>query len=452
MPTSAHSRLIEKIRNSAVPLTGNARDYNSLMEMIGDARYVLIGEATHGSDEFYRIRADITKRLIEHCGFAAVAVEGDWPDCYRANRYVRGDESIGSPERALSEFQRFPAWMWRNEAVAEFLDWLRGFNEKASSPERKVGFYGLDLYSLYGSIQAVTEYLNKVDPPAAARARNYYACFDHKLRLAANPQEYGQAAALGITPACKKQAVEQLVELRLRAFDYMKRNGFAADEEYFCAEQNAKVVVQAEQYYRMMFQGRVSSWNLRDAHMTQTLYALAEHLSRWRGGRAKIVVWAHNSHVGDARATELGAQGEWNIGQLVREAHGRDAALIGFSTYGGTVTAASRWNGDAERKTMLPAMRESCEALFHETGVKNFLAVLRGNADLAHHLAASRLQRAIGVLYLPQSERSSHYFFSKLPEQFDAVIHVDTTEALKPLKPTASWRMDEVFETYPTGL
>jgi erythromycin esterase-like protein len=433
MHSKAHSHLITEIRNHAIRLTGQPTDYTALLDMIGDAKYVLIGEATHGSEEFYRIRADITKQLIRYYGFAGVAVEADWPDAYRANRYVRdGSSHILNANSALNEFLRFPQWMWRNEVVVEFLDWLREYNEKKLDYQRKAGFYGLDLYSLHTSIEAVIEYLDKVDPAAAERARHHYSCFEHCD--SGDPQEYGYAATLGLTPNCEHEVIHQLLELHHRRFDYLKRDGFAAGEEFFCASQNAKTIVDAEKYYRTMFQSRVSSWNLRDKHMTETLYALTDHLTQQRQEPAKIVVWAHNSHVGDARATEMGSQGEWNIGQLVREAHGRDAVLIGFSTYSGTVTAASQWDGQTQQKIVRPGMKESYEALFHETGIPNFMLILRDNMELAKHLDLSRLQRAIGVLYLQETERQSHYFFSKLPEQFDAMIHFDTTHALKPLE------------------
>lgn len=448
MNTNAHSHLIKEIRRHAVALTGQPTDYTPLLDMIGDAKYVLIGEATHGTEEFYRIRAQLTKKLIRYYGFSAVAVEADWPDAYRVNRYVRGG-STHNANGALAEFLRFPTWMWRNEAVVEFLDWLREYNEKKTTYQEKTGFYGLDLYSLHASIEAVIQYLDKVDPAAAERARHHYSCFNHYD--SGDPQEYGYAATLGLTPTCEREVIQQLMTLRQRRFDYAKRDGFAAGEDFFCAEQNAKLIIDAEAYYRTMFQGRVSSWNLRDKHMTDTLYALTEHLTQQRGEQAKVVVWAHNSHIGDARATEMGTQGEHNIGQLVREAHGSDAVLIGFSTYRGTVTAASQWDGPAEQKIVRPAMQESYEALFHEADIPNFMLLLRDNQDLARYLGLSRLQRAIGVLYLPQSERQSHYFFSKLPEQFDAIIHLDTTRALKPLETTGLWHKGEVFETYPSG-
>ncbi|HEU5046519.1 MAG TPA: erythromycin esterase family protein [Rickettsiales bacterium] len=450
MNIKAHSHLIQEIRNHAIQLTGHAHDYTKLLEMIGDARFVLIGEATHGTDEFYRIRAEITKQLIRYYGFSAVAVEADWPDSYRVNRYVRGHEHIHNADSALSEFLRFPTWMWRNHVIADFINWMREYNTGKSLPQDKIGFYGLDLYSLRTSIEAVLKYLDNVDPDAALRARHYYGCFTERQLY--NPQEYGYEAALGLPRTCEQDVVKQLVMLRQRKFDYVKKDGFAAGEEYFHAEQNAKLVADAEEYYRSMFKGRVLSWNMRDKHMTDTLYALADHLSQQRGEVAKLVVWAHNSHVGDARATEMGSQGEFNIGQLVRQAYGNNSVLIGFSTYNGTVTAASQWDGTAEKKTVRHAMPESYEALFHETGIANFLLMLRQNDNLMHHLDISRLQRAIGVLYLPEYERQSHYFFSKLPEQFDAIIHIDRTTALQPLEPEALWHKGEVFETYPSGL
>lgn len=447
---TAHSNLIQDIRSHAIELNGHPGSFTPLLDMIGDAQFVLIGEATHGTDEFYRIRADLTKQLIRYYGFAAVAVEGDWPDCYRANRYVRGTGGLHNANSALAEFLRFPTWMWRNEVVIEFLDWMREYNEKKLDYQQKAGFYGLDLYSLHASIDAVIKYLELVDPGAAGHARYHYGCFDHYD--SGDPQSYGYAATLGLTPSCEREVIQQLLELQQRRFDYLQRNGLVAGEEFFCAEQNAKVARDAEAYYRTMFQGRVASWNLRDKHMADTLHDLTEHLTQQRGEKAKIVVWAHNSHVGDARATEMGAQGEWNIGQLMRESYGSNAVLIGFSTYRGTVTAASQWDGEAEQKIVRPGLKESYEALFHEVGIPNFMLLLRDNKELAHHLDISRLQRAIGVLYQPESERRSHYFYSKLPQQFDAIIHLDTARALKPLETSGLWHKGEVFDTYPAGL
>ena len=449
MPAPAYSHLIEKVRNHAIALTGNTADYTALFEMIGDARFVLIGEATHGTDEFYDIRAELTKQIIRYHGFAAVAVEADWPDAYRVNRYVRGDPDINNADSALGDFARFPTWMWRNEVVVEFAEWLRDYNQKRIPTSKKAGFYGLDLYSLNASIRAVIDYLDKVDPPAALRTRHYYGCFDNFY--AQNPQDYGYASTVGLTRSCERDVVRQLAVLRQRAFDYLQQDGQIASDAFFCAEQNAKLVVNAEEYYRSMFQNRASSWNLRDRHMAETLESLAAHLSEQRGEPAKIVVWAHNSHVVDARATEMGERGELNIGQLMRERHGSDAVLIGFSTYDGTVTAASEWDGPAEKKAVRPALAESYEALFHDTGLKNFLLILRDNVEMAKHLHLNRLQRAIGVLYLPRTELQSHYFYSHLPQQFDAVIHIDRTNALRPLETAGLWHKGEVFETYPAG-
>jgi erythromycin esterase-like protein/predicted phosphoribosyltransferase len=302
--------LLEAVRNAAHPLTGSAGDYDPLMELIGDARFVLLGEASHGTHEFYRERAQITKRLIEEKDFTAVAVEADWPDAYRVNRYVRGAGADVDAEEALTDFRRFPRWMWRNTDVVEFLEWLRAYNDTLSPSARKAGFYGLDLYSLHAAMKAVIQYLERVDPDAAKRARARYACFDH---FGPEPQVYGFIAATDRSKSCRDEVVSQLVELRRRATEYARRDGRIAEDELFYAEQNARMVKNAEEYYRSMFFEEVSSWNLRDSHMVETLDALVAHLGR-QDGRAKIVVWAHNSHLGDAQATEMGQRGELNVG------------------------------------------------------------------------------------------------------------------------------------------
>jgi erythromycin esterase-like protein len=445
----AHENLINEIRNHSIALTGKPTDYTPLLDMIGDARFILIGEATHGTEEFYRMRAELTKKLIKYYDFDAVAVEADWPDSYRVNRYVQGSSHINNVYNALGDFIRFPTWMWRNEAMVEFIDWLRNYND-VRSPNEKVGFYGLDIYSLNSSIKTVIDYLDKTDPDAAKRARTYYGCFNH--HYAENPQDYGYYTITGMKRTCEQEVIQQLIELRNNSMNYLRKDGFVAAEAFFCAEQNAQVVKNAEEYYRAMFQDHVSSWNLRDHHMMETLSALENHLSKMRGEKSKIVVWAHNSHIGSAQATEMGVRGEWNIGQLAKERYGKEAVSIGFSTYNGTVTAASQWGGEAEYKIVRPALKESYEALFHEVGIPNFALLLRDNLKLAEHLNINRLQRAIGVLYLPETERHSHYFYSRLPEQFDAIIHIDKTTALKPLERSGLWQNDEVFETYPTGM
>ena len=423
-----------------------------LDDLIGDARVVLIGESSHGTHEFYDARAEITKWLIENKGFNAVAAEADWPDAYRVNRYVRGLGEDSSPEEALRGFQRFPAWMWRNTVVRDFVGWLRWHNGGcATDGRRQSGFYGLDLYSLHRSMQEVVGYLDTVDPAAAARARARYACFDHSA--GDDGQAYGYAAAFGAGQSCEREAVEQLVELQRNACEYRSQDGELAEDELFYAQQNAVTVRNAEAYYRGMFAGRVTSWNMRDKHMAQTLGALLDHLDRSGGPEpARIVLWAHNSHVGDARATEVSTDGQLTIGQLAREHYGQACRLIGFSTYTGTVTAASDWGGIAERKNVRPALPGSIEELLHEAGKPAFYIPMHDGSAAAAALEVVRLGRAIGVIYLPQTERQSHYFHVRPSDQFDAMIHIDSTRALEPLEPTSVWVAGQNPETYPTGL
>jgi erythromycin esterase-like protein len=435
------------LRDAARPLTASAGDYDPLLEMIGDARVVLLGEASHGTHEFYRERAQITRRLIDEKGFVAVAVEADWPDAYRVNRWVRGLGSDRTALDALGGFERFPRWMWRNRDVLEFIDWLRRHNEQRRR-EARVGFYGLDLYSLFRSMEEVIRFLEQVDPEAARRARYRYSCFED---FGEDTQAYGYAAEFGLTASCEDQAVQQLMELQRQAAELSQRDGRIPEDEFFYAEQNARLVKNAEEYYRTMFRERVSSWNLRDRHMAETLEALIDHIER-KGVLAKVVVWEHNSHIGDARATRMGATGELNVGQLARERFGDQSVLVGFSTYTGTVTAASDWDAPAERKRVRPGMPGSWEALFHGVGVADFLLPLKGDANLIENLDQVRLERAIGVIYRPETERVSHYFEARLPQQFDAVIHFDETRAVEPLDRTAGWDMGEPPETYPTGL
>lgn len=441
--------LADALREVAHPLVGAPEDFDPVLARVGDAHVVLIGEASHGTHEFYRIRAEITKRLIRERGFTAVAVEADWPDAYRVNRYVRGQGDDGDAGDALDGFRRFPQWMWRNGDVLDFVGWLRSHNDAVSEAEH-TGFYGLDLYSLHASMDAVLSYLRVVDPEEARRAMARYACFDH---FGEDPQAYGYATSRGLAPSCEAEVVEQLVELRRAAGEYARRDGRVADDDQFYAEQNARLVANAERYYRAMFASGVSSWNLRDAHMAETLANLLTFLSaRHPRRRAKVVVWAHNSHLGDARATEMGARGEHNVGQLVRQRYDRDGVLVGFSTYSGTVTAASDWDAPAERKVVRPALPGSYEALFHEVDRTNFLLDLGAPGDAMRDLATPRLQRAIGVIYRPETERLSHYFHASLPAQFDVVMHYDVTRAVEPLERTGRWTRGEMPETYPTAL
>jgi erythromycin esterase-like protein len=325
---------------------------------------------------------------------------------------------------------------------------LRDYNASLSPNTARVGFYGLDLYSLYASIEAVLGYLSKVDPEAAKRARQRYACFEH---YSEDTQAYGYATSFGITESCERAVIDQLLEMRRHAADFASRDGRVARDEYFFAEQNARLILNAEKYYRTMFHGRVASWNLRDRHMAETLDSLLSHLSN-QGEPAKVAVWEHNSHLGDARATYMAEHGELNVGQLVRQSYGSDAVLVGFTTYTGTVTAASDWDGPAERKRVRPALPGSYEALFHESLGTNFMLMLRGNTSAARAVAGPLLERAIGVVYLPQTERQSHYFDAHLAEQFDTVIHLDTTQALEPLERYSLWETGEPPETFPSGV
>lgn len=431
---------------AAADALAHAKDpYKALIERVGNARIVLIGEASHGTHEFYRERVEITQRLIEQKGFVAVAVEADWPDALRVNRYVTGTGNDPDADDALAGFRRFPTWMWRNADILNFIGWLRDFNESRQRGSR-VGFYGLDLYSLQTSIEAVIRYLEHVDPPAAVRARRHYSCFDE----VADPTEYGYTLALGLTESCRDEVMQTLMELRRSSETYIHLDGGVAEDEYFYAEQNARVAKDAEEYYRTMIDQRVSSWNLRDRHMFETLEELATHLARHRDG-TKIIVWAHNSHVGNAAATEMSRRGEFNIGQLTRRRYGTQSALIGFTTYAGTVSAASDWGAPVERMIVRPALAGSYEELFHRTGVPRFSLMLDDPAVRAA-CRGPLLERAIGVVYRPETERESHYFQSQLSDQFDAVIHIDHTHAVAPLERSALWETGEVPETYPTGL
>ncbi|VVE20497.1 erythromycin esterase family protein [Pandoraea terrigena] len=425
------------VRELAQRLDDNDSDYDALLEMARDREFVLLGEATHGTQDFYRMRAQITRRLIADGGFDAVAIEGDWPDTWRVNCFVQG-EGDADADAALEDFKRFPTWMWRNREMRDFILWLREHNA-ALSPGERVGVYGLDLYSMYQSADAVIRYLEQVDPEQAAMARARYAALDHVRE----PQAYGYATAVGARPDAREGVVAQLLQLRADARLHLSQDGLAALDAQFFAQQNAEVVVDAENYYRSMFGRRLNTWNLRDAHMYRTLSTLARYRLQ-RGGRGRVVVWAHNSHLGDARATESHLRGEWNLGQLVREAVGAKALLVGFSTYTGYVSAASQWDGDVEHKWVRPALHDSYEYLFHSTGLDRFFLPLMGVA--AEPLREAMLERAIGVIYLPQTERESHYFWTSLAHQFDALFHLDETSALEPLEAPPHWHRREVPE------
>jgi len=400
---------------------------------------VLLGEATHGTQEFYLARAAITKDLVAKHGFEAVAIEADWPNSYRANQYVMGCGSRdANAQEALSGFCRFPRWMWMNTVVAEFIEWLREHN-KPRQANRRVGFYGLDLYSLTASRRAVIDYLDKVDSGAAERARRRYECFDH---VGKDPQRYGLEVATGVRGRGKSGVVAQLVEMLRNTQEQLERYTTEGTEDHgsaaaFYAEQNARVVKNAEEYYTSMFDVSRESWNVRDTHMMETLERLVGWIRVRDGGHGKVVVWAHNSHLGDCRATQMGRQGnQLNLGQLVREKWGKRCKNIGFTTYTGTVMAADDWGAPGKVKKVVPAREDSFEWALNQRGESFFLPLAREEAceEVEQDLGGEKLERAIGVIYLPHIERTSHYFYAELTRQFDGVVHFRKTSALKPLE------------------
>ena len=414
----------------------DSADLARLMQRIGDARIVLIGEATHGTSEFYRMRARISRELILRKEFSFVAIEGDWPDAARVDHYVRHAEYAPSEWTA---FARFPTWMWRNQEVRSFVDWLRTHNGRLG-PAQRVAFHGLDLYSLYSSIRSVLAYLDEVDPHTAQVARLRYACLTPWEN---DPATYGHAALTGNYRSCESQVVAVLKDLQKKERDYAEHDG----ERFLDAEQNAHLVANAEQYYRIMYYGSRASWNLRDSHMFETLKNLLE----FHGPASRGIVWAHNSHVGDSTATEMSHRGEYNIGHLCRELFGRGAFSIGFGTHSGTVAAASDWDAPMRVMTVRPALPNSYEALCHETREPRFMLSLRepGRAALLEGLAKPRLERAIGVIYRPETELQSHYFQAELPRQFDEFIWFDQSRAVEPLR---AERIPGMPDTYPFGV
>ena len=437
----------DAVRAHAMPLNGNAADLDGVVAMARDREFVLLGEASHGTHEFYRIRADITRRLMQELDFDAVVVEGDWPDVYRVNRYVQGATEDGTAREALGDFTRFPRWMWRNHVVENFIAWLHGFNAAQPAGSRR-GMYGLDLYSLHRSAEAVIHYLANVDPAAAARAKERYGCLDH----GGDAQRYGYAVAMGVTQSCQDEVVAQLADMLQQQAALHALSAGAEDDRGFSAQMNARVVQHAEAYYRGMFSSRVSTWNLRDSHMADTLFELHRYLSERRGRPARIAVWAHNSHLGDARATEVSRHGELNLGQLVRERAAGRCLLVGFTTSTGWVTAARDWDEPAEHHKVRPPIVDSIEQLFTSTSLERFFLPLRERAGIVPKEA---LQRAIGVIYRPETERQSHYFRVSLEQQFDAVFHLDETTALEPLDAGDTWRRPadvDLPETWPSGI
>jgi protein-L-isoaspartate(D-aspartate) O-methyltransferase len=411
-------------------------DVEPLLDRIGDARIVCLGEASHGTAEFYEMRAAITRALIERKGFTIVALEADWPEAQRLDRYVRGTTVEPHPEQA---FDRFPTWMWANRQVIDFINWVKTYNDGVTHSARHVGIYGLDLYSLHRSIAAVLRYLDDVDPETARVARHRYGCLEPWQQ---DPAAYGAAVLSGRYEACETEVVAMLKDMINKRVQLARND----PERLFDATRNADLVAHAEEYYRVMYYGSAQSWNLRDQHMFDTLEAVLRH----RGTDAHAVVWAHNSHLGDASWTEMSARGEYNIGQLVRSKFGEDAYLVGFGTDHGTVAAASEWDAPMEIMDVRPALEQSYERICHESGLEAFLLPLRSNnAALRRGLSTERLERAIGVIYRPETELQSHYFKAVLPRQFDEWIWFDETRAIDPLPVEERAGMPE---TYPFAL
>jgi len=428
-------QLIDLLHDHAtvLPAIGDS-GFADAFEQFADARVVLIGEASHGTSEFYRARAAITQRLIERHGFSIVAAEADWPNAAKIDRYARQKAPAAWVEEG---FKRFPTWMWRNQEVADFARWLRSHNDSLPADQR-VEFRGLDVYSLGSSIQEVLGYLDRVDPQAASAARRRYGCLSpwHD-----EPAVYGHNVMRG-QPSCEDAVIEQLRALLDQRLEYLEKDG----NNFFNAEQNARVVLAAEQYYRAMYRGSTESWNLRDRHMFDTLRALLAH----RGEGAKAVVWAHNSHIGNAASTSMGWGGEFNIGELCRTAFGRDAVLLGMATDRGDVAAADDWDAPMQVKQVRPSRPDSWEQLFLRAGLPASLTSWRDDPQLRDALARPRLERAIGVIYRPATERQSHYFQAILSGQFDALLWLEQTTAVTPIGPQ---QIDEtsVPDTYPFG-
>lgn len=446
MVSGAIGETPEAIFRIARPIHGE-HDLDHLLDLVGTARLVLIGDASHGSHEFHDLRGSLTRKLISKHGFSAVAIEGDWPDALRVDRHVRLRSDDESPVDALAGFARFPTWMWRNADVAAFIEWLRAWNSHRSA-ECRAGFYGLDLYSRHASIRAVLSFLDDTDPAAVEIAREGYGCFDH----AGGAPEHGKRPPFDLTGSCEAEVVAQLVEMQRR---HAARSGRApSGDSWFHAMQNARVIKDAEAYYRAMFGGRSTSWNLRDTHMADTVDLLADQLGR--GGRpARLVVWAHNAHVGDARATAMTDRGELTLGQLMRQRHPGEVALIGMTTHTGSVRCAHDWDEPAVPAHLLPSLPGSWEQLFHDAGVQRFYVTAPSLTRLVGERAL-RLHRAIDVVYRPETERRSHYYPARLAEQFDIVIHVDTTHAVAPLDTVAPMMTraltHDLLEAITTGL
>lgn len=448
-----HSHIVEKLicllGNDAIALNeANESFCKEVSTLIGDARLVLMGESTHGTHEFYQLRMALSQYLIREKGFQAIAIEGDWTSAHSIHQYCQGKLSPHSPQQVLDTFMRFPSWMWRNELMLKFIQWLRHENDKRSDID-KVGFYGLDLYCLHEAIAEVINYLKIHDEKAAHMAIERYSCFEN---FDQNKKKFPYELNKQLKEACIKEVLAQFLETQHHIYHRLWEDpNLAIQDEPFYAVQNARVVKNAEHYYRAMFDLPHVTWNIRDSHMADTLQNIMSHLETKTSKPAKVIVWAHNSHIGDARATEMAERKEHNLGQLVREKFNTSHFLLGFSTAQGAVTAASSWDGPFEKKYIRRPIQGSYEWLFHQLDQKNFILNLREETALNRLLKSPQLQRAIGVIYRPETERISHYYFSRLPYQFDAIVHLDNTKPLVPLEQLSRSSNQELPDTYPEG-
>ncbi len=432
-----------ELSQAAVPLDGTSRAYDRLLAAIGDARFVLLGGATHGTHEFYRERAEITQRLIVKQGFDAIAIEADWPDAHRVHRFIQGWGSDRTAEDALAAFDRFPRWIWRNTDVRDFVTWLR-----ENTPH--VGFYGLDLYSMQASIEVLLAYLDATDAEGARRARAHYSCFTHGRRTS----DYALAVGLGLTESREREVTSELLRMRERI---LRATAAESEELLFEVEQNARLVKDAEEYYRTMLDEHVRAWNVRDRHMVDTLEAIAEHLDDKLGRRSRIVVWAHNWHLGDARATEMAKLGEVSVGQLLRETHGESAFLVGFTTYEGTVMAAVDWGEIPTRAVLEPAIPNSHELVLHrlvgELDVGDFVIVPDEKRGMPDALSKERLERSVPAVAAPSAdtEQPVDWFWARLGDQFDADVHIDRSTAVTPLDEPRPEKLHDTPDTFPSA-
>jgi erythromycin esterase-like protein len=418
---------IRSTLDSLVGLPAHER-FAPLLEQIGDASIVMLGEASYGTHQFQQTRAEITQLLIEEKAFNAVAIEADWVDTYRVHRYVQHLSQDQNAHEALNDFRYFPQWMWRNDDVAQFVEWLREQNQRLPIDAR-IALYGLDLYSYYGAADAVMNYLDRIDREAAQEAGYRYSCFE---QFDQDPQQHGYTAGYGLSPQREEEAIAYAMARTQRRIEELRQSRELAAGDQLYAEEIERLIHKAEPYYREIFHGRNNGWNLRNRHLFDSLIMLINHLGK-QNRKAKIVVWTHNAHLGDARFTEMSTRGELNLGQLVKETYADKACAIGFTTYNGTTAAASEWGGQVEQKQIRPALPESYEALFHSLYETAFSLNLH-NPLIRERLGNARLERSIGAVYRPQTERISHYFYTQLSQQFDLVLHFDQTDAVIPLE------------------